>query len=130
MRRTARHAGLAALVAVALAGCSDRAGTSTETPPADGTAPARPATPAPGGVGDAVANGGRAADAAVETLDVKMALVADDRLDTDDVNVDTDHVTKTVRLRGSVPTEAQKTIAQQVAARSGPPVTASPTNWS
>ena len=98
----------------AAVGCSDR---DAATTPADGRPPAEAAAPRnpAGGVGDAVANGGRAADAAVETLDVKMALVADERLDTDDVNVDTDHTTRTVRLRGSVPTEAQKAIAQQIA---------------
>lgn len=101
----------------AAAACSDRDAATTDPagtrPPADTAAPRNPT----GGVGDAVANGGRAADAAVETLDVKMALVADDRLDTDDVNVDTDHTTKTVRLRGYVPTETQKTLAQQIAAQ-------------
>lgn len=64
---------------------------------------------------DAVKNGGRAADAAVETMDVKMALAADARVDASDINVDTDHTTKTVTLRGRVPTEAQKTTAGQIA---------------
>lgn len=113
MNVTAQISRVVVMMTLAAAvGCSDR---DTATTPADG----RPAAEAPrnpnGGLGDAVANGGRAADAAVETLDVKMALVADERLDTDDVNVDTDHTTKTVRLRGSVPTEAQKAIAQQIA---------------
>jgi osmotically-inducible protein OsmY len=65
--------------------------------------------------GDAVANAGRAADAAVETMDVKTALMADERVDASDINVDTDHVTKTVTLKGRVPTAAQKTIAEQIA---------------
>jgi osmotically-inducible protein OsmY len=65
--------------------------------------------------GDAVMNGGKAADAAVETLDVKAALTADSRVDASHINVDSDHVTKTVTLKGKVPTQAQKTIAEEIA---------------
>jgi osmotically-inducible protein OsmY len=68
-------------------------------------------------VGDAVLNGGRAADAAVETLDVKTALMADSRIDAGDINVDTDHVTKTVTLKGHVPNAAQRTFAEEVAVK-------------
>lgn len=64
---------------------------------------------------DAVKEGGRAADAAVQTIDVKVALAADSRVDASDINVDTDHDTKTVTLRGSVPTAAQKTAAGEIA---------------
>lgn len=65
--------------------------------------------------GDAVMEGGKAADAAVETMDVKMALAADTRVDASNINVDTDHVTKTVSLRGRVPSAAQKTLAEEIA---------------
>lgn len=65
--------------------------------------------------GDAVMNGGKAADAAVETLDVKAALTADSRVDASHINVDSDHVTKTVTLKGRVPTQAQKNIAEEIA---------------
>lgn len=65
--------------------------------------------------GDAVMEGGRAADAAVETMDVKTALMADTRVDAGDINVDTDHTSKTVTLKGRVPTAEQKAIAEQVA---------------
>jgi osmotically-inducible protein OsmY len=65
--------------------------------------------------GNAVENAGRAAEAAVETMDVKAALMKDSRVDAGDINVDTDHMTKTVTLRGTVPTAAQKTIAEQIA---------------
>lgn len=65
--------------------------------------------------GNAVANGGRAADAAVETMDVKVALTADKRVDAGDINVDSDHVTKTVTLKGRVPTADQKVLAGQIA---------------
>lgn len=66
-------------------------------------------------VGDAVLNGGRAADAAMETMDVKTALMADSRIDSGDINVDTDHIAKTVTLKGHVPTAAQKAFAEEVA---------------
>ncbi len=65
--------------------------------------------------GDAVMEGGKAADAAVETMDVKMALAADTRVDASNINVDTDHVTKTVTLRGRVPSAAQKALAGEIA---------------
>ena len=60
---------------------------------------------------------GAAVDAAGETIDVKTALMADDTVDADDINVDTFHETKTVVLKGSVPTAAQKTAAGKIAAR-------------
>jgi len=70
---------------------------------------------AAGAVGTAVANGGRAADAAVQTMDVKVALTADKRVDASNINVDTDHVTKTVILKGRVPTADQKKWAEEIA---------------
>jgi osmotically-inducible protein OsmY len=63
---------------------------------------------------------GRAAgsvDAATETLDVKSALMADATIDASEINVDTLHETKTVILKGSVPTSAQKEEAARIAAR-------------
>jgi hypothetical protein len=60
---------------------------------------------------------GSAADAAGETIDVKSALMADDLVDASDINVDTFHETKTVVLKGSVQTAAQKTAAGRIAAR-------------
>jgi osmotically-inducible protein OsmY len=60
---------------------------------------------------------GSAIDAAVETIDVKTALMADSTVDASDVNVDTFHETKTVVLKGSVPTSAQKSEAARIAAK-------------
>ena len=60
---------------------------------------------------------GAAVDAATETLDVKAALMADATVDASDINIDTYHETKTVVLKGSVPTAAQKTEAGTIAAR-------------
>jgi osmotically-inducible protein OsmY len=58
-----------------------------------------------------------AVDAATETLDVKAALMADNTVDASDINVDTYKETKTVVLKGSVPTAAQKDEAGRIAAR-------------
>lgn len=67
--------------------------------------------------GDAVAEGGRAADAAVETMDVKMALTSDSRVDASDINVDTSHETKTVTLKGRVKTDTERTLAGEIATK-------------
>ena len=60
---------------------------------------------------------GSALGAAKETVDVKTALMADAAVDASDINVDTFHETKTVVLKGSVPTAAQKTEAGNIAKR-------------
>jgi osmotically-inducible protein OsmY len=60
---------------------------------------------------------GSAIDAAGETMDVKMALIDDDTIDADEINVDTHHETKTVVLKGTVPTAAMKAAAERVASR-------------
>ncbi|MEZ5285797.1 MAG: BON domain-containing protein [Vicinamibacterales bacterium] len=65
--------------------------------------------------GDAMGTAGSAAGAAMETMDVKMALMASDRVDAGDINVDTNHETKTVVLKGKVPTAEQKAAAEQIA---------------
>jgi osmotically-inducible protein OsmY len=53
--------------------------------------------------------------AGAETVDVKSALIADGRVDASNVNVDTHADTKTVVLKGTVPTPEQKTTAEQIA---------------
>jgi osmotically-inducible protein OsmY len=58
---------------------------------------------------------GEAAEAAVRTVNVKTALIADKRVTAKDIDVDTDRATKTVTLRGRVPTQEQKAIAEQIA---------------
>jgi osmotically-inducible protein OsmY len=60
---------------------------------------------------------GRAIDAATETVDVKTALMADSTVDASNINVDTFHETKTVVLKGHVPTATMKTEAGKIAAR-------------
>ena len=62
-------------------------------------------------------NAGAAVDAATETIDVKTALMSDTTVDASDINVDTFHETKTVVLKGTVATAAQKTAAAKIAGR-------------
>jgi osmotically-inducible protein OsmY len=57
---------------------------------------------------------------AAKTGDVKSALIADKDIDTSAINVDTISETKTVVLRGSVPTEAMKERAEMIARRDSP----------
>jgi len=60
---------------------------------------------------------GDAALAAKETADIKMALAADDVVEANDINVDTNGSTKTVTLTGEVATAAQKDRAESIAKR-------------
>jgi osmotically-inducible protein OsmY len=53
--------------------------------------------------------------AATNTVDVKSALIADGRVDASNINVDTSSSTKTVVLKGSVPSAQQKTTAEAIA---------------
>lgn len=53
--------------------------------------------------------------AGIETFDVKAALIADGRVDAGNINVDTIASTKTVVLKGSVPTAEQRSVAERIA---------------
>jgi osmotically-inducible protein OsmY len=124
MRRIKSMSMWASVVATAavVAGCSSgQADRATPDAVREGTTVAGQAgdavKDAGNAVGDAVLDGGRAADAAVETMDVKTALIADARIDAGGINVDTDHITKTVTLKGRVPTAAQKTFAGEIAVK-------------
>jgi len=50
-----------------------------------------------------------------QTVDIKAALMAAKSIDASHIEVDTDADTKTVTLKGTVPTAAQKTAAERVA---------------
>jgi osmotically-inducible protein OsmY len=52
---------------------------------------------------------------ATNTVDVKSALIADGRVDASSINVDTNTETRTVVLKGSVPTAEQKATAESIA---------------
>jgi len=58
--------------------------------------------------------------AAVETVDVKSALMADRTVDASHINVDTFHETKTIVLKGSVKTATQRDEAARIAAAEAP----------
>ncbi|MGH9383480.1 MAG: BON domain-containing protein [Vicinamibacterales bacterium] len=64
---------------------------------------------------DAANKTGAAVGAALETVDIKAALMADKSIDASSINVDTYAETKTVVLRGSVPTQAQREQAERIA---------------
>ena len=51
----------------------------------------------------------------LETVDVKTAIIADKTIDSGAIDVDTYQDKKVVVLRGTVPTEAQKQKAEQIA---------------
>lgn len=65
---------------------------------------------------EAAREAGNAVTAAIETIDVKSALMADRTVDASNINVDTFHETKTVVLKGSVKTATQRDEAARIAA--------------
>ena len=65
---------------------------------------------------EAAAATGAAVGGALETGQVKSAIMADTRVDASDINVDTDEGKKTVTLKGSVKSETEKVIAGEIAA--------------
>lgn len=69
---------------------------------------------------DAARNVGGAAAAAIETIDVKTALMADRTVDASHINVDTFHETRTVVLKGSVKTATERDEAARIAAAEAP----------
>jgi hypothetical protein len=70
-------------------------------------------------VGEKVKEGahktGDALDAAKQHVDVKAALLADKNVDASHIDIDIDKDTKTLYLRGTVPTEGQKVAAGRIA---------------
>jgi hypothetical protein len=54
-------------------------------------------------------------DAAKQVADVKLALMADPNVDGSAIDVDAEEDTKTIHLKGKVPTAAQKTAAERIA---------------
>ncbi len=69
---------------------------------------------------DAMDATGAAVGGALQTGEIKTAIMADDRVDSSDINVDTDEPSKTVTLRGSVRTESEKTWAGEIATSKAP----------
>lgn len=69
---------------------------------------------------DVATTAGATVAAAVETVDIKAALIADRTIDTSSINVDTYPETKTVVLRGSVPSATQRDQAERIAVAKAP----------
>jgi len=69
---------------------------------------------------DATKSVGATLDAAAQTMQIKTALIDADNLDANDIDVDTDGATKTVTLKGHVPTESQKAAAARIAKEKAP----------
>jgi hypothetical protein len=117
------------LASVAACNDSGRPARDADRTPASERPAARPAeTPRdraePGTVGTAGERAGEAsrgagnrASSAVETADVKLALATAEGIDASGINVDTDHNSKTVTLKGTVPTTDQRVKAEVVAQR-------------
>ena len=76
---------------------------------------ARGAEKAAAATTDAADAAARGTTAASRTLAVKTALLADPTLDASHVDVDSDGATQVVHIKGTVPTEAQKILAAQIA---------------
>ena len=62
-------------------------------------------------------------DAAAQTMQIKTALIDADNLDAGSIDVDTNGDTKTVTLKGHVPTAAQKAAAERIAKEKAPDYT-------
>ncbi len=74
---------------------------------------------------DATRSVGATLDAAAQTMQIKTALIDADNLDANDIDVDTNGSTKTVTLKGHVPTAAQKAAAERIAKEKAPDYTVS-----
>src|SRR4051812_16895953 len=69
---------------------------------------------------DAAHNTANAADGAQQTMQIKSALMADKSVDASNIDVDTNGMTKTVTLKGHVPSAAQKASAERIAKGKAP----------
>jgi len=69
---------------------------------------------------EATAGVGASLDAAAQTMQIKTALIDADNLDAGAIDVDTDGATRTVTLKGHVPTAAQKAAAERIAKDKAP----------
>jgi len=64
---------------------------------------------------EAASDAGAAIGGAMETGQVKTALMADTRIDASDINVDTNESARTVTLKGTVKTELERVAAGEIA---------------
>jgi len=99
------------------AAAADRAEDKADRAGADAAAAGREAA---ADTKEAAREAGSAVAGAVETIDVKTALMADRTVDASHINVDTMHETKTIVLKGSVKTATQRDEAARIAAAEAP----------
>lgn len=118
---------IALMSALSLAACSNTAAGVEEDAERAGDKAATAADDAAAAGREVAAEGreaareaGGAISAAIETIDVKSALMADRTVDASHINVDTFHETKTVVLKGSVKTATQRDEAARIAAAEAP----------
>ena len=102
------------------AGCANTAAGVQEDAARAGKTAATAASDATAATKDAASTAGAAVAAAIETIDVKSALMADRTVDASSINVDTIHDPKTVVLKGSVPSASQREEAGRIAAAEAP----------
>ena len=69
---------------------------------------------------DATRSVGATLDAAAQTMQIKTALIDADDLDAAAIDVDTNGDTKTVTLKGTVPSAAHKSAAERIAKQKAP----------
>jgi osmotically-inducible protein OsmY len=104
----------AVTLALVTYGCENTGKAKEETrEAADATADA--AKRAADKAGNAAGEAGDAIHAGKQTFDVKAALTADTSIDASHIDVDTNGDTRTVTLKGTVPTAAQKAEAERIA---------------
>jgi osmotically-inducible protein OsmY len=113
MRTTHRMIAVALLSLVGLAACSNTAAGVED----DATRASEKAAEA---VDEAAREAARATAAVVETIDVKSALMADRTVDASHIDVDTFPETKTIVLKGSVKTSAERDEAERIAGIEAP----------
>ncbi|MCC7055254.1 MAG: BON domain-containing protein [Gemmatimonadaceae bacterium] len=113
---------LAALLAVGTA-CSNTAKGVKEDAENAGEKAAETTDRAANATANATENAGASMGAAMETADVKTALLADTRIKATGINVDTNKDTKTVTLNGTVPSDSDRVLAEQVAKSKAPEYT-------
>lgn len=114
---------VAALAVIGTAACDTREGVYEDTETATeqaGSEVAEEGREAGDAIGDATSGAMSATDAAAQTAQIKSKLAADDTLEANDINVDTNGDTRTVTLKGEVETETQRAAAERIAKETAP----------
>ena len=107
---------IALMSGLSLAACSNTAAGAKKDADANAEKAAAEGREAAAESKEATRDATGAVKGAVETIDVKSALMADRTVDASHINVDTFHETKTVVLKGSVKTATQRDEAARIAA--------------